>query len=385
MQLKRLTVLATAAGAALLSGAALADAYPTKGQVIQVLEAFDNPEGAIFSADGRFVFISNAAELGMPDKGFHWTEKGGYVSKLAVQSDGTLKMVNERLVTGHTAPQGMAVSPVATGKFPKGSIFLCLGAAPIAEANGTHIGDASRMDPKMLVFDADGKILGEIKMGLGSPFEKISGAPATLPNAAGFDKEGNLYIADTGIAGAAFTPPVKVAGGLWMVPVGSIDALAGGGSAPIHFVPMPHVGPDGLELAPDGSIHTNTVGVAAGMPDPAQGGMYRLVRSDFEIGRLPLPFAHGLGALDGIDFVGAVRLDTEIVKTNTVVVTPPNGAPMTLAFDKERKLAGPADIAVRKLSDGSWLLVIPELSAVKPNNKNDPVTVVKLPAGFDRF
>ena len=54
-------------------------------------------------------------------------------------------------------------------------------------------------------------------MGLGSAFEKISGAAATLPNAAGFDKDGNLYVADTGIGGAAFTPPVNVAGGVWMM------------------------------------------------------------------------------------------------------------------------------------------------------------------------
>ena len=91
-----------------------------------------------------------------------------------------------------------------------------------------------------------------------------------------------------------------------------------------------------MEVASDGAIHTNTVGAAAGMPDPAQGGMYRLTKSDFQSGRLPLPFAAGLGALDGLDFVGAARLDTEIVKTNTVTVTPPYGAPMTLAFDKEK-------------------------------------------------
>ena len=30
--------------------------YPVKGQVIQRLKAFDNPEGSIFSADGQFVF-----------------------------------------------------------------------------------------------------------------------------------------------------------------------------------------------------------------------------------------------------------------------------------------------------------------------------------------
>jgi hypothetical protein len=93
--------------------------YPVKGQVIQRLNAFDNPEGSIFSADGGFVFISNSAELGMPDKGFHWTHKAGYISKLAVQPDGTLKMVNDKLITGLTGPLGMAVSPVAAKKFPR--------------------------------------------------------------------------------------------------------------------------------------------------------------------------------------------------------------------------------------------------------------------------
>ena len=382
MRYVRLAALAASAAAALSSGVASADPYPVKGQIVQVLEAFDNPEAAIFSADGRFVFISNSAELGMPDKGFHFAEKAGYISKLAVQPDGTLKMVNEKLVSGVTAPLGMAVNTVATSKFPKGSIFVCMAGAPLAEANGTHISDSSRMDPKLMVFDVDGKVLGEIKMGLGSAFEKISGAAATLPNAAGFDKEGNLYVADTGIGGAAFTPPVKVAGGVWMIPHDSIDALASGRDASLFFVPMPHSGPDGLEVAPDGSIHTNSVGVAAGMPDPGQGAMYRLTKADLQSGRLPLPFAHGLGALDGLDFVGMVRLDTEIVKTSSVVVTPPFGEPMTLALDKERKFAGPADIAVRKQNDGSWLLVVPELSAVSPNNKNNPVTVIRLPAGF---
>jgi hypothetical protein len=43
-------------------------AYPLNGQVIQRLHTFDNPEGTIFSADGRYVFVSNSADLGMPDK-----------------------------------------------------------------------------------------------------------------------------------------------------------------------------------------------------------------------------------------------------------------------------------------------------------------------------
>ena len=358
--------------------------YRVPGKVIQVLKAFDNPEGAIFSPDGRYVYISNAAELGNPEKGFHWTEKAGYVSKLAVKADGTLSMVSEKLVDGLTAPLGMAISTAATRRFPKGTIFLCAGAAPIAEADGTHIGDPSRAKPRMVAFNAAGKILGEIDMGAGSAFEKITGAVATLPNAADFDAEGNLYVADTGIAGAAFDPPVKTAPGVWKIPKASLDLLADGKDAPLQFIAMPEGGPDGLQIAPDGSIHTNTVGAAAGMKDPAAGGMYRLTVQDFEKGSLPAPFASNLGALDGLDFVGGVRLDTEIVKTNTVVVTIPFGKPQTLVLDPEHKFAGPADVAVRKQADGSWLLVVPELSATLPNNKDNAVTVIRLPADFER-
>ena len=371
-----------------LSSFALADApapYPVKGQVIQVLKAFDNPEGAIFSDDGKYVFVSNSAELGMPDKGFHWTEKEGYISKLEVQSDGTLKMVNEKLVTRLTAPLGMAINPVATRRFPKGTIFLCTGAAPLATEAGEHIKDPANAQPAIVVFDSNGVVLGQLKMGFGSTFWGKTKAIATLPNAIGFDKEGNLYIADTAIGGAAYEPPVNTASGIWMVPHESIDTIANGWDADIYFVPMPEGGPDGVEVAPDGAIHTNTVGAVAGMKDPAEGGMYKLTKQDFMAGRLPAPFATGLGALDGLDFVGNVRLDTEIKNTNSIIVTPPNGKPMTLVLDQaDKKFTGPADIAVRKMSDGSYLLVIPELSATSPNNKDNAVTVVKLPPNFDK-
>lgn len=362
------------------------DPYPVRGQVIQRLNAFDNPEGSIFSADGRYVFVSNSAELGMPDKGFHWTHKAGYVSKLAVQSDGTLKMVKEKLITGLTGPLGMAVIPVATKKFPKGTIFLIEAWAPLAEADGTEVKDPSVLDPKIIAFNNDGKILGAIKLGAGSQAEAVSGVIATLGNALSFDKEGNLYATDTGIGGGLFTPPLGTkGGGVYMFPVSSLDPLADGKSASLSYIAVPEGGPDGIEVAPDGAIHVNTVGVAAGLKDPAEGGMYRLTKEDFNAGRLPAPFARGLGALDGLDFAGTARLDTEIKNTNSVVVTPPFGVPMTLTYDSDIKLAGPADIAIRKQGDGSYLMVIPELSATSPNNHDNPVTVIRLPANFDKF
>ncbi len=359
--------------------------YPVKAQVVQRLNVFDNPEGAIFSADGQSVFISNSADIGTPDKGLHWTHKAGYVSKLAVQADGTLKMVNEKLITGLTGPLGMAVNPVATKKFPAGTIFLIEAWAPLAEADGTEVKDPSVLDPKIIAFNTDGKVLGAIKMGTGSAAGKAAGVPATLGNALAFDKEGNLYAIDTGVAGAGFEPPIATkGGGAYMFPAASLDALADGQSATVSYIATPEGGPDGIEVAPDGMIHFNTVGPVAGLKDPAGGGMYKVTKEDFKNGKLPAPFATELGGLDGLDFAGNVRLDTEIKNTNGVVVTPPSGKPMMLTYDQDIKLAGPADIAIRKMSDGGYLLVIPELAATSPNKTDNPVTVVRLPAGFDK-
>ena len=126
--------------AALLSGLAVgvvvSSAYADplepylKGKVIQRLNAFDNPEGSIFSADGKYVFVSNSAELGMPDKGFHWTHKGGYISKLAVQPDGTLKMVNEKLITGLDRALGYGRHSSVDQEVPEGHDLLDRGVGP---------------------------------------------------------------------------------------------------------------------------------------------------------------------------------------------------------------------------------------------------------------
>ena len=49
-----------------------AGVHSTSAVVKQVLSNFDNPEGAIFSHDGKFVFISNSAEIGDRGAGFSW-------------------------------------------------------------------------------------------------------------------------------------------------------------------------------------------------------------------------------------------------------------------------------------------------------------------------
>ena len=363
--------------------------HPVAATVIQSMQAFDNPESAIFSADGQHVFIGNAAEIGDRAEGFGWTEGEGYISKLKVTASGRLEMVEERLIEGLTAPLGMGVLPVATGTFPAGTIFVCIGAAPLVDSNGAVVTDGARLRTGVMAFDVDGNVLGTIDMGSGSVFHEMNGGPVALTNALGFDADGNLFVVDTEFGSGQFDPPFEGRGGIWKIPHASLDALAAGTDAPAAptFTAIPG-NPDGVEVSPlDGKIYVNTVGPVAGAPDPAGGGIYALDDVD---GSLPEPFDSQLGALDGLDFTdGGVMLNTQIkgdVPASLTVNCPGQratvleiepGGPMS-------DLTGPADIAIRKLDGGEHLVIVPELFARDATPGDDDVTVLVLPADFEQ-
>jgi hypothetical protein len=395
MRCKRLlggVALAAMLGAGTVQGQDIpARVHSVPATILQVLKAFDNPEGAIFSADGQSVFISNSAEIGDRGKDFGFTEGEGYISKLAMQPNGTLVMVNERLIEDLTAPLGMGVLPVATGKFPAGTIFALTGSAPMVDAQGQVVKDPTHLRTKLIAFNDNGKVLGEIDTGQGSLFEKINGSPIVLINAMGFDAEGNAYVADTAFGADQFDPPFKGKSGVWMIPHGSLDALADGkepAEAPV-FMEIPG-NPDGVEVSPvDGKIYVNTVGPVGGAPDPADGGVYALTKDDIANGKLPPPVDGGLGALDGLDFTaGGAMLNTQIKddRPNQIYVNCSGKTATTLALEPggtSSDLTGPADIAVRRSAEGPQLIVVPELFARAANAKTDEVTVLALPAGFD--
>ncbi len=361
-----------------------AGVHSTPAVVKQVLKNFDNPEAAIFSHDGKYVFISNSAEIGDRGEGFSWTENEGYISKLSVNSNGTLTMVEEKLITGISSPLGMGVLPVSTGMFPAGTIFLCVGSAPIVDQEGKTITDRNRMRSKLLAFNTDGKILGEIDTGAGSVFEEITGNPIILINALGFDKDGNLFVADTAFGGAQFEPPWDGAGGLWKISVDSLDALASGKKATKmpEFLPIPG-NPDGVEVSPiDGMVYVNTVGPVAGAPDPANGGIYAI--SDMK--SLPAPIDGNLGALDGLDFTAQGTMVNTQIRGDIparLYVNCIGQEATTLALVPNTELSGPADIAIRQMDDGSYMIIVPELSARDNTPGDDDVTVLAVASSFD--
>jgi hypothetical protein len=391
-----IAVLCTSLGTAGVASADInAEVHPVPAAILQVVKAFDNPEGAIFSADGNFLFVSNAAEIGDRADTFGWSEGEGYVSKLEVLPSGELRMVEEKLITGLTGPLGMAVLPVATEKFPAGTIFLCAGSAPLVDGQGQVVKDPARLRTKLVAFNEDGEVLGEIDTGQGSLFEEINGSPIVLSNAPGFDAEGNLYVADTAFGAEQFEPPFEGKGGIWRIPVGALDALADGQTPAEQpqFIPIPG-NPDGVEVSPvDGKIHVNTVGPVGGAPDPAGGGIYALSKEDFggdaAEGKLPPPVDRDLGALDGLDFTAAGTMLNSQIRPDIpakLTVHCPGGAARTLALQPGGSwadLSGPADLAVRRAADGSQLVAVPELMARDATPGDDEVTLLALPADFD--
>lgn len=363
--------------------------HPAEAVIVQVLKAFDNPEAALFSADGRFVFISNSAEIGSNRAdGFGFAEGEGYISKLEVQPSGMLVMVEEKLVTGVTGPLGMAALTKATSTFPAGTIFACSSSAPMRDSDGQVITDPARMRTKIVAFDVDGTVLGALDLGSGSLFEKINGSPIMLCNALGFDSGGNLFVVDSGIGGGQFDPPFVDKGGLWRISHAALDNVAAG-TQPAempHFLAIPGV-PDGVEVSPkDGLVYVNTVGLLVGAPDPAGGGIYAI---DGNVMTLTTPIDRDMGALDGLDFTdGGVMLNTQIMGgiPARLYVNCPGQIGTTLEIQPAGSAAdmnGPGDIAVQKVAGGSYLVVVPELYATDPTPGDDEVKVLALPPDFE--
>jgi hypothetical protein len=363
--------------------------YPVKGKVVNVLACFDNPEGALFSMDGDYLFISNSALHGDANKPFGWVEGAGSISKLEVGASGSMKMVDPVFIKDLTGPLGMACLNVNLQNFPRGTIFATAGSGPMAAADGTPITDQSRHKPKILAFDpGSGEILGEMDLGATSAFAKISGGPVMLVNALAFDKTGNLYVVDTGFGHDTYQPAFKYCGGTWKIPAESVAPLLKGEAppSPPQFIPNPSW-PDGVEVSPDtGEIWINTVmPVIEGVEDPYKGGIWALRGADFEKGVQPDPLFTGLGRLDGLDFtVRGTNIQTEIGgDPNSVVVVPKGGTPHKLVLEPDVTLSGPADVDIKTLADGSYLLVVPELTALDPTPWDDDVTVIWLPNTFD--
>ena len=163
-------------------------------EVLQVLSDLDRPVAAAFGPGGETLFVANRSRgtIGA-------LRNMGSLTKFDRASDGSYKMASKRFVVGLTAPSAIDFAPVAFGSdIPKGTLFLVSGTPLIENEDGRMSKDVSKDFIGISVVDTNsGKILRKIDLGPAAPMKMKGEYSLISPNCLSFDKEGNLYIADT--------------------------------------------------------------------------------------------------------------------------------------------------------------------------------------------
>jgi DNA-binding beta-propeller fold protein YncE len=339
---------------------------PVEPVVSQTLTGFHRPESCTFSLDGKYLFVSNCASKALPDA-FVLVKGAGAISKLAVSPTGEVTMIEPRFVEGIDSPLGISPLPKATGRFPKGTLFVNTDIVLLGDADGTNISDPHELGTGVLILDPEtGARLGKIEMGIGSAVARQLGHFSQLPNGLTFDPDGHLYIGDSGITGP-LKPPVEGRPGVIRIDHSAIDDLADGQDHPgVAFLPTP-TGMNGVGY----NRHDDCIWFVSGR------NVHKFPRGQM---RLDDPLYEDVGGLDGIAFTPA---GTVIVSRSEgdLVLLRSGGLPAPMQVEGLPAMKGPSDIKLLDLRDGSAILAVPEQ---EPDGADwsQRLWILRLPRGY---
>lgn len=345
--------------------------------VVQTLSGFHRPESVAFSLDGRRLFVGNCGSdlFGPERKVVGFVRGNGAVSRLAVGPDGRATVEKRKFIGGLNAPLGLAVLPVATKRYPKGTLLVNQGMALLCDRDGNPETDIAKLGTGILFFDPEtGKRLGRIDLGAGSTVAGRIGHPVLLPNSLAFDSRGHLYVTDTAKGGDRLQPKAKAHPGLVRITHDAIDDPSKGS---VTFTPVPGV-PNGVGYwEARMSVCIVTMGGGGG-----EGEAVTVVdERRFPLEKLPPPYRQGVGTMDGIAFTPA---GTVIVSrfSGDLLAIPPAGEPFPLPLDPPTPLVAPADHRGFVQPDGSTLIAVPEQARTEPEPWSQRVRFIRLPPGY---
>jgi hypothetical protein len=295
-----------------------------------------------------------------------YLEGEAFISRARITPDRKVELDERTLIGGETATLGCDVLPVATGRFPVGSVFMETGGRPITRDRSTIV---ETSHSKVLVFDPmAGEVLGAIPLDAGSAFASRFNE-VDQPNGIAIDSQGNLYVGDIPNSNPdpdpAAPPPVPPA--VYRIPHDAIDDLASGGSAAldrVQRVVMPNY-VNGLAVSPlDDVCHA----VSCHLPtDPEGGAVYRLTRADFDSGVQPPPIQRNLGVLDGIGLTRRGTLIASNPMTGVLAAFRADGTPFTIEVaDNPVRMPADFNVVYPSALGGEPALLIPDISVGQP-------------------
>jgi hypothetical protein len=302
----------------------------------------------------------------------------GAVSKLEIDADGRLKMVEPKWVNGLQQPTGITVLQKATKKFPAGALFVCTGATNACDDKRERIVDITKFNTGVTILDPEtGKLLGFIPMGTGRAVAKAISHPVLAPAGICFDPAGDLYVVDSGNTGKELDPQVFGRPGIIKIPHGGIDAASEDKDpGNVAFLWIRHV-PSGVFYSKlDDAIYWTTCDGTAG----AGGAAYRIERGNF-------PQQNGVGNVLGD--VGAM-MGMVITPNGTLVASRLDGDLYCInrkrmdqvPFFENGLFSSPWDIKLVTMRNGNNLLYVPEQEPNATEPWKQRLRVILLPSGL---
>ncbi len=343
-------------------------------ELIQSIERFNTPSSCVFSLDGKSLFVANGSR-GRDG----WRLNKGAISKLSVSSEGNLKVTELRFVDDLTGPVGMAVLPVDTGDFKRGSIFVAQGGVWAEDRFGNYIKNSEPLKTGLVVFDPEnGYLLGRILMGEGSHVAKLLGHPVLSPTGVAFDSEGNLYLSDGGTGGGNLEPVVKGKSGVLKIKRAALLMLASGAAdSRIEFLKLPGTP---LNLTWD-RVNRDLLIATGGRREFSKGVVLRLANGDFS----------GSGKMQTIGKKLPSMRSIVVTNQGTILVSQTEGKIVgikgkgrrskfrELNFSDEEGFFGPGSLGFYGLPNGSAFLVVPEKAGGGVASWRQRIRIFKLP------
>jgi len=325
---------------------------------MEPLEAFFGPASAVFSPDGRTLYVSNSARA---DYGM--IAGRGAISRVSVDADGTMKVDQARLVDGLNAPIGVTLLPVQVGDFPAGTLVVAVGGRWTVKDRTTRVTDARERQTGLLFFDpSTGVRLGAIYLGAGSPIESMLGHSVADPSHVVFDGDGTVFVSDVSGLGLQKVAGVVNYPGILRLTAPAVVALARGGEVPPGAVTFQNVTEVAGGIAWDQRERRLYWATGTGFGDLA-GAVLRLPGGDFGPGGV-IQTLHK----ETIPMVGAC-----LTANGSLLVAHANGAigvikrgrgKIKLVKFKDRTVfISPGQPAATTLADGRILVVVPEMAS----------------------